>query len=175
MRPLIVGMLVFSMTVLPISSTFAADQTPPQRANLRNVELDSQGQVIGRLLDEQGKAVANKTVEVRVAQSVQKQKTDAQGKFKIKSKVGGNCAIIVDDRAYGCRLWAGNTAPPKSLQRFEIVDRKGPIVRGQDCNECDDGGFGLSRISGSQLLGLGLLAGAVVAIVLAVENDDDGS
>lgn len=159
------------MTVLPIPSSFATGNDAPDKAKLRNVELNQTGQVKGRLLDDQGKAIANQLVEIRIAKTVQKAKTGADGSFTLNSKNGGNCAIIVEDRAYACRLWTHGTAPPKSLTKFEIVDTKGPIVRGQG----DDEGFGLGRVSGSQLLGLGLLAGAIVAIVLAVENDDDGS
>ena len=85
---------------------------------------------------------------------------------------------MIDERFYACLLWKHETAPPKALTSFGIVHTDGPIIRAQDCAEgCDDGYGGrfgqLGGVSGGQLLGLGLLAGAVVAIVIAA--DDDGS
>lgn len=174
MRPLIVGTLIFSMTALPIPSTFASGDDPAEQVRLKNVELNADGIVTGTLLDEDGKPIAGRTVQIHIAKKMQQKTTDAQGKFTVASEVGGNCAIIVENRAYACRLWKQDTAPPKSLNRFEINDFRAPVVRGQN-DDCDDEGWGLNRVSGSQLLGLTLLAGAVTAIVLAVDNDDDGS
>ena len=180
MRPLIVWTMIFSMTVLPVPASFADQKAASEAVQLQNVELSKTGRVAGRLLDAKGAALANKTVEIRTAKGVQKKTTGKDGSFAIESTVGGNCALVVEKRAYACRLWKNGTAPPKSLTSFGIVHADGPIVRAQDCGEgCDDGYGGsygrLGGISGGQLLGLGLLAGAVVAIVLAADNDDDGS
>ncbi|MEQ9408099.1 MAG: carboxypeptidase-like regulatory domain-containing protein [Fuerstiella sp.] len=180
MRPLIVLSLIFSMTVLPIPAGFAAGGSSSEQIQLQNVELSAAGKVSGRLVDAQGRPLAGQTLQIRTSEDTQKKTTSEDGSFTIESRTGGNCAIIVGDRAYACRLWSHNTAPPKSLTSFGIVHSNGPIVRAQDCGEgCDDGYGGrfgrLGGVSGGQLLGLGLLAGAVVAIVLAVDNDDDGS
>ncbi len=180
MRPLIVWTMIFSMTVLPVPASLASQKTAADAVQLQNVELNKAGRVAGRLLDATGAPLANKVIEIRTAKDVQKKKTGKDGSFSIESAVGGNCAMVVEERAYACRLWKNGTAPPKSLTSFGIVHTDGPIVRAQDCGEgCDDGYGGsygrLGGISGGQLLGLGLLAGAVVAIVLAVDDDDDGS
>ena len=75
---------------------------------------------------------------------------------------------FVDKKAYACRVWKKGTAPPKSLTSFGIVHHTGPVVRGQ----YDDEEGMLGSVSNGQLLGLGLLAGAIVAIVIAANNDE---
>lgn len=170
MRPMLIGTMIFSMTVLPMPAAFA-DNGSSEKLKLQNVELNAAGKVAGRLLDETGKPIAGKVIEIRTADKVMKKTTKKDGSFTLESAKGGNCAFIVDKRAFACRLWQHNTAPPKSLTSFGIVMGDAPIVRGQD-----EDGFGpIGGVSGGQLLGLGLLAGAVVAIVLAVDDDDDGS
>ncbi|HIE98820.1 MAG TPA: carboxypeptidase regulatory-like domain-containing protein [Fuerstia sp.] len=177
MRVHIVLATIFSMTVLPtLPSAFAGPGPAESKVHLQNVELSSTGTVDGHIVDDKGTPLAGSKIKIRTKAGEQEVTTDTNGRFKLASKVGGNCAITIDDKAYACRLWKNGTAPPKSLTKFGIVHTDGPIVRGQfdDCAEgCDDNGFGrLGGVSNGQLLGLGLLAGAVVAIVLAVNNDD---
>lgn len=181
MRTQIVWTLVLSMTLMPMQSALAgpATQEADKSVRLQNVELNEKGLITGRLLDSKGQAIVNKEIEVHTRDSVVKQKTDSKGSFAIKAKKGGTCAILVEKNAYACRMWAKGTAPPKALTSFSIVHTGKPIVRGQydDCGEgCDDGAGGMfgrvGGVSGGQLLGLGLLAGAVVAIVIAANNDD---
>ena len=173
MRPMLIGTLIFSLTVLPVPSAFAGNgDSKSEKLSLKNVELNAAGQVRGRLLDGNGQPLANKEIEIRTSSKAEKFTTSKSGEFTILSTHGGNCAVFVEKKAYPVRLWKHNTAPPKALTSIGIVHGDKPVFRGQD----DDGGFGfIDGVSGSQLLGLGLLAGAVVAIVLAVEDDDDGS
>ena len=173
MRVSLIWTMIFSMTVLPTVAASAADS--PETLKLQNVELSESGLVKGQLLDSAGKPIAKKVVEIRTQAGSVKHLTDADGRFVVSSKSGGNCALVVDEQSYACRLWTNKTAPPKSLTSFSVVYANGPVVRGQgydDCAEgCDDGCGRLGGISKGQLLGLGLLAGAVVAIVLAADND----
>lgn len=186
MRTTIVWTLVLSMTLMPIQSTFAGPETQAsekqQQSRLQNVELSQSGFVKGRLVDDKGVALANREIEVMTRTTSEKKKTDSDGFFSIESKTGGQCAIVVDKNAYACRMWKHGTAPENSLTSFGIVHTGKPVVRGQydDCGEgCDDGAGGmfgrLGGISSGQLLGLGLLVGAGVAIAIAVNNDDDAS
>ena len=177
MRLLIVMATVFSMTVLPtVPSAFAGPAPVKSKVSLQNVELSTAGTVAGHIVDAKGAPLSNAKMQIRTKAGAQDATTDARGRFSVESKVGGNCAIVVGDKAYACRLWTNGTAPPKSLTKFGIVHTKEPIVRGQyeECAEgCDDDGYGcLGGVTNGQLLGLGPLAGAVVAIVLAVENND---
>ena len=179
MRASAIWTLIFSLTILPGMSASAAERATAPR--LQNVELNAQGLVKGQLNDHTGQPIAMKEVHISTKAGTVKSVTDQKGRFTLASKVGGNCAIIVDGKAHGCRLWLHKTAPPKSLTSFSIVPDNHSIIRGQgydDCAEgCDDGYGGrtgrLGGVSSGQLLGLGLLAGAVVAIVLVANNDDD--
>ncbi len=184
MRAPIVWMMIFSMTLMPIQATFAGQETSSttEQVRLHNVELNAGGTVNGRLTDATGQPLVNKEIRVTTKDTSEKLVTDQDGAFVVSTQAGGNCAITVDKQTYACRLWKHNTAPPKALTSFGIVYSSDSQVRGQydDCGEgCDDGGGGrfgrLGGISGGQLLGLGLLAGAVVAIVIAADNDDDAS
>ncbi len=184
MRAPIVWTMIFSMTLMPIQSTFAGQEvgSKAEPVRLQNVELNAEGVVNGRLTDAAGQPVANKEIKVTTKDSTEKKTTDKDGNFAVTAKAGSNCAITVDDQTYACRLWKHNTAPPKALTSFGIVYSKDSVVRGQydDCGEgCDDGAGGrfgrIGGVSGGQLLGLGLLAGGVVAIVIAANNDDDAS
>ncbi len=177
MRPLLIGSMIFSMTILPVPSAFAADDAKTEKLKLQNVELSASGKVHGRLIDEKGQPLGNQVVQILTKDGQQNQTTAGDGSFTVAAANGGNCAIVVGKKNFACRLWQHNTAPPKSLTSFGIVYSDGPIVRGQEgCDDGNGGRFGrLGGVSGGQLLGLGLLAGAVVAIVLAVDDDDDGS
>ena len=178
MRVPFIWTLVASLTVMP-TAVQATDTgaAKPEPVVLQNVELTESGTVKGQLLDEAGQPLAGEVVEVRTKTTARKMKTDSKGHFTVTSANGGNCAIHAKGQSFACRLWKNGTAPPKSLTSFHIVHTDGRIVRAQDCGEgCDDGYGGmngrLGGVSGGQLLGLALLAGAVVAIVIAVENDD---
>ena len=181
MRVPFIWTLVASLTVLP-TAVQATDlgTVEPETVVLQNVELSANGIVNGQLVDDAGKPLAGELVQVQTKTGLQKLRTDKDGHFNVASKKGGNCVVSYQKRAFACRLWEHGTAPPKALTSFTVVHTDGPIVRAQDCGEgCDDSYGGrrgrLGGVTGGQLLGLGLLAGAVVAIVIAVENDDDAS
>ena len=178
MRVPFIWTMVATLTVMPTAVQATDNGAPkPEPVALQNVELSKSGTVSGQLLDQAGQPLAGEVIEVRTKDAAQKLKTDAKGRFTVKSANGGNCAVHAKGQNYACRLWKNGTAPPKSLTSFHVVHTNGVIVRAQDCGEgCDDGYGGLNGrlggVSGGQLLGLALLAGAVVAIVIAVENDD---
>ena len=177
MRTSFVVTMAFSLSVLPVMPSGSVEAAVKAEAvALQNVELNAQGAVEGYLVDESGKPLVGTNVRVQTKSGESQTVTDAKGRFVVQSVSGGNCAITIGDQTYGCRLWTNRTAPPKSLDSFVIVQSEGPVVRGQDyCGEgCSDGGrrgFLGGPLSGGQVLGLGLLAGAVVAIAIAADND----
>lgn len=177
MRRVSIWMLAFCVSVLPNLSTSLSAAPKDVRVPVRNVELSAKGTVTGVLIDAQKKPLVSKAVAVHTRDGVAQVKTDAKGRFTVASAKGGPCKIVVDDRAYVCRLWTDGTAPPKSLTAVGLVHSPGYTVRGQDDQAYgDDGLFGnLGGVSGGQLLGLALLGGAVTAIVIAANNDDDAS
>lgn len=177
-----IWVLTFCVTLLPGLSSAVSAADKQVRVPVRNVELDAKGQVVGILINAEKKPLVGKSVAIHTNTGVARAKTDAKGIFTLTSAKGGPCKIVVDERAYVCRLWAAGTAPPKSLGAVGLVHAPDHLVRGQsfdDCGDsCGEGGsrFGtLGGISGGQLLGLGLLGGAVTAIVIAANNDDDAS
>lgn len=167
--------LTFCVAILPGLSPSASAAGQEVRVPVRNVELNSKGQVAGILIDAQKKPLSGKTLSVHTKSGVKAAKTDENGRFTLASEKGGPCKIVVDDRAYVCRLWTVGSAPPKSLTAVGLVHAPDHLVRGQNYDDCGEStGFGtLGGISGGQLLGLGLLGGAVTAIVIAANNDDD--
>lgn len=176
MRTTIVMATIFSMTVLPSMPTASAGVTKTEPVALQNVELNADGAVEGTIVDQTGTPSQGTRVQVRTKTAAAEAVTNAEGKFVLRGVEPGNCALTIGDRTYGCRLWSHRTAPPKALTSFIIVHSNGPVVRGQDyCGEgCDTGGgrgFLGGPLSGGQVLGLGLLAGAVVAIAIAANND----
>ena len=179
MRTSIVLATIFSMTVLPVAPTAFAGPSALRvdPVSLQNVELNADGAVEGIAVDDKGAAIADTVVRIQTKSGASEVRTDSEGKFLISNVAAGNCTITIGEKTYGCRLWVANTAPPKSLTSFVIVHGDGPVVRGQDyCGEgCDTGsgrrGFLGGPLSGGQLLGLGLLAGGIVAIVIAADND----
>ena len=184
MRAPIVWTMILSMTVLPLSTSSAGPgaKAGEKSVRLQNIELNTAGVVEGRLTDDQGNPIANRKIQIRTTSEVLDKVTDKNGAFTVSSPKGGSCAITVGKQTYACRVWQHKTAPPRSLTSFFIVHNDGPVVRGQydDCGEgCDDGAGGrfgrIGGVSGGQLLGLGLLAGAVTAIVIAANDDDDAS
>lgn len=174
--------LTFCVAILPALSSTASAAGKEGRVPVRNVELTAKGQVVGVLIDAQKQPLAGKNLAVHTKLGVETAKTDANGRFTLTSTKGGPCKIVVDERAYVCRLWRAGTAPPQSLTAVGLVHAPDHLVRGQNYDDCGDGcgeeggRFGaLGGISGGQLLGLGLLGGAVTAIVIAANNDDDAS
>ena len=142
---------------------------------VQNVQLSEAGTVQAKLVDEAGKPIAGKTIELHSKTESKKVTTDQQGSFQLTKAQLGHCGLKIDDNFYACRVWGHNQAPPKSLQSITVVQNDGPIYRAQSCGEgCDDGWGGrrLGGVTGQQWLGLALLAGVVVAVVLAVDNDD---
>jgi len=176
-------MLIFSMVVMPTALTNLQAAEQDSQVRLQNVELSATGTVSAQLLDERGRPQAKKAIEFRTASDAVKLVTNENGVFTVASAAGGNGALIIDDQAYAFRLWMHGTAPPNALTTFNIVHSSDPVVRGQGYDDCGEGcgeGYGGRRgrvggISGGQLLGLGLLAAAVVAIVLVANDDDDAS
>jgi hypothetical protein len=160
------ALLMAVLFVLP--ANVIAGPAPKANAKpvLRNVELTRNGEIHGRVLDIHGKAVADTIVQVSTKAGSYETKTDKSGQFTVADLKGGNCVVKVDEAAYGARLWKQGTAPPKSLKSFSVVNDPNFVVRGQDGML-----FGLTP---AQLLGLGLVAGGIVAIAIAAD-DDDGS
>ena len=126
MRLLIVMATVFSMTVLPtVPSAFAGPAPVKSKVSLQNVELSTAGTVAGHIVDAKGAPLSNAKMQIRTKAGAQDATTDARGRFSVESKVGGNCAIVVGDKAYACRLWTNGTAPAEVAHQVRYCSHKG--------------------------------------------------
>lgn len=170
---------VFLIAVIVCPNTLvAADKVAAEnQSEIRNVELSQDGTVRGTIVDSGGNAVAGVNVELILNDGVRQVVSNNAGVFTASGLKGGPCIVKVGETAYGCRLWTFRTAPPKSLKSFVVVDQSVAVVRGND----DRGGVGLgdhslsplSNLSKNQLMGAGLAAGLVAAVVIAVANASD--
>jgi hypothetical protein len=154
--------VLFVMPVNAIAGSTAQVQAKPK---LRNVELAQNGEVHGRVLDVHGRPVVDTTVEISTKSGKKSAKTNNKGQFKLAGLKGGVCVVQVGQANYGARLWTQGTAPPKSLKQFSVINDPNFVVRANDNGLL----FGLTP---AQLLGLGLVAGGIVAIALAADDDD---
>ena len=175
-------MLILSIVVSPAMSVAGSQPgTPvPGKTSLKNVELDVDGSLRGKLVTEAGIPVTAAAIRVQSQTDTNKVSqilaTDETGSFVVSGLKSGTCLITVGDNTYACRVWNHATAPPKSLQTVALVDA-GRVVRGNDCcNDCCDNGCGIGNkircMSSGQKIGLGLLVGAAIAIPIALDDDD---
>lgn len=150
---------------------------------IRNIELRANGTAVGKVYDARGQVAADTRVQFHSAAGVVEGRSDENGIVSVSGLKGGPCAINVGGNSYGCRFWAAGTAPPNSLTSFVVVHQSTPVVRGnldsegcyvpEGCDSPEGGGFlgVLTGASTSQLLGVGLFAGAIAAAVVAVSRN----
>lgn len=170
MRRITTYALAISM-VMPYQCLVAGESTPSVSAQtavaLANVELNSQGALQGQLVTGAGAAVQSTTITVKSGDNRFTVVTDDAGRFSVSGLSEGQCILTVGRDTYVCRIWTHGTAPPSALDSIALVQGDaGPTVRGQ---------LGRNNIlppmTNGQLLGLGLLAGAVTAVVIAADDD----
>ena len=184
MRTYITWMVIFAITTAPAVSSAdgithrSAGQRNHAKLELRNVELTKSGELQGQVLNESGIPISGVAISV---QSQQKARTIAktvrtgdEGRFVISGLRGGQCIFNVGSETFACRVWANNTAPPKSLSSVTIVP-SADVVLGNNCNECQPRSCAdrLRCMTGTQKA---VLVGIVAAaIVLPIALDDDAS
>ncbi len=160
------ALMMAVLFVLPAHVIAGSTTQAHAKPKLRNVELAEDGGVHGRVLDVHGRPVAGTVVHISTKAGKQEVTTNDKGQFRLAGLKGGVCVVTVGEAHYGARLWKQGTAPPKSLEQFSVVNDPSFVVRGQGY---DDGLlFGLTH---AQLLGLALVAGGIVAIAIAADDD----
>lgn len=169
----------------------AAEATAKTSATRKvvDVKLNDDGAVLGRLVDRQGKPIANVTVNVASKYTKVATKTNNEGFFAAKGVKSGELALQVANQTQVVRAWDAKMAPPSAAPGALLV--VGDAVRGQcqagcqGCSSCaGGGGGGLSGLFGGGLGGGGsmlaspLVIGAGVAAAIAIPlalDDDDAS
>lgn len=141
------------------------EQTAPTGVLVvRDVELDSQGSLRGKLLDSNGKPIPNAPVQVKQNNQVTAQtKTDASGSFVARDVRPGLCEVAAAQSSGIYRVWTHNAAPPSATVAVLLLDQ-GDVVRGQGSN--------LRQLM--IVTGLAISAGLVGGIIgYNLHNDDD--
>ncbi|REJ64482.1 MAG: carboxypeptidase regulatory-like domain-containing protein [Planctomycetota bacterium] len=96
----------------------------------RDVVLNGQGQLLGKLLDSQGQPAPDKRVVVwHEREQVAVTSTDENGKFAVPGLRGGVYFIASETGFSVVRIWTKQTAPP-SAREMTIVYQRSEVVRG---------------------------------------------
>ncbi len=181
---------IVCLTLVAPHQAFAdssADSAETQQPVIRDVELAEGGVARGYVVTSAGQPGAGLKVALHSNGEDYQVTADEKGQFAVPGLQGGSCVVQVGQTAYAARMWATGTAPPQALNAFVIVEEDGPVVR----SASEGGRFPrlswptgtgflnpLTGLSKKQLIALGIgagVAGATVAIILAIEDDGDAS
>ena len=154
--------VLFVLPAHVLAGSVAQNHAKPK---LRNVELAQGGKIRGRVLDIHGRPVADTTVRISTKEGKRIATTNENGQFTLPGLRGGVWVVQVGEASYGARLWKQGTAPPKALKQFSVVNDPKFVVRGEDTDSM------LCGLTHPQLLALALVAGGVVAIAVAANDD----
>ncbi len=110
-----------------------AATTSTARPAIVDVALDAQGNLSGKVLNAQGKAVDGASVIVRQGtREVARAETSAAGEFQVAGLRGGVYQIGTDKQAGTFRVWTKKAAPPSARETALVVSKpQGQVVRGQ--------------------------------------------
>lgn len=152
--------------VRTVSATQAV-QTPT------DVVLHEQGTLLGRVVDGQGKALANAPVSLMTGgKEVARVVSDESGRFEAKGLKGGVYHVASTGHQGVYRVWTPQTAPPVAAKGLSIVSQP-DVVRGQygpgPGNPFSAAG---QWIAEHPIITAGAVA-AAIAIPIAVDDDDD--
>ncbi len=143
--------------------------------------MGEQGTLSGQLLDAGGVGVAHSTVTVRsVDREVGRTATGEDGKFAVRGLSGSVYTVTAGDTTGVYRLWTASTSPP-SANRSILVVAGGPVARGQYPGQYTPyrpvGYFRRYLTNGHvvKIVGLGALAGGIVAAIAVSNEHPSGS
>lgn len=160
--------------VLTITATTAfgqPDAAPAAHAQVTDVQIAGDGTVVGRVVNRQGRPVANSRLWISSDQQVQEVQTDGQGRFRLQNVRGGMYVVDVGDSRQVVRLWVGDTAPASAVPQLTVV--QGNVVRGQFVPAPARGlydGAVLRTLTNPWIISGGVAA--AIAIPLALDQDD---
>lgn len=188
------GMMYAASLGMVISPATAMAETPgptpsaviPGR-QARDISLNTNGILSGRVVDAQGRAKAMVPIQLRQGSVlVADTATDTDGRFAIGSLRGGVYLASTAGVQQAIRIWAADTAPPGAPQEFQVV--ASPVLRGQSCTtsscngECGGTCDACCGRAGGGCLGflmnpivIGAAIAAAIAIPLALDDDDDSA
>lgn len=131
---------------------------------IRDVRLQSDHRLCGRISDDTGRPLSGYTVELRQGRRVVARIiTDVRGEYEVAEMSGGVYQVIVGGRTIVVRVWATGSAPPESASQLDLTVSR-DVVRGQD--EVIER-FGLDGEGGLDPFELTLLASSVTSLTLS--------
>lgn len=152
-----------------VVATMPVVQTP------RDVVLQENGVLLGRIVDAQGVAVAKAPVSLQTGgKEVKRVVTDEAGRFQAQGLKGGVYQVASTGHQGNYRLWAPQTAPPAAAKGMSIVAQPADVVRGQYGPVGSPGPLASAGqwIAEHPIITAGAVA-AAIAIPIAVADDDD--
>lgn len=180
-RPMLLTLLLAITSATTVANEQQKQQSPPKNVSWLNVELNSEGELLGQVMDKNGSGLANAPLVVQCGKQMTKTVTNQHGQFRLKLATGGMCQMQIDDSTYLCRVWKHGTAPPKSIASIALVPGQSSVVRGNmfrrsgncpqdcECQECRRHRSG--KLAGTAaLLGLG---GVAAYMALSRDNASD--
>jgi hypothetical protein len=140
----------------------------------KDIVLKDKGVLVGRIVNAQGRPVANSPVSLQAAgRKVVRVVSDNQGRFKATGLNGGVYHVASTGHQGAYRLWAPRTAPPTAAKGLSIVSQPVDVVRGQygsgSTNPFSTAG---QWIAEHPIITAGVVA-AAIAIPIALDDDDD--
>jgi hypothetical protein len=115
-----------------VTTATSAVAPPATRTGIHDVALTQGGLLVGQIVDDKMKPMADKEVVVQVdGRTTATTTTDANGVFAVTGLRGGVHQVIVDNSTENARLWAPGTAPPQAASHMRFVPGRGDVVRGQ--------------------------------------------
>jgi hypothetical protein len=130
-----------------------------------DVALNADGRLQGQVVDGKGAAKGDTAITISTVRGevVGKVKADLDGMFATEIVKGGVYTIATNDTSVAVRVWTKGSAPPAAYDGVMIVEERGSVIRGQDC---DDGCC--NRRRRLLLLGAGgVILGGVIATAIS--------
>lgn len=130
MRTLSVLMsVILCVPAIAVESTAAKLKSKARTAV--ELQMQADGSIRGKVVDRQGKSLANASVKISNRVGSAAVQTDAQGMFAIQGVGVGEYVIGLGNGTQKVRVWNARTAPPNTAQLALLV--VGDAVRGQCC------------------------------------------
>lgn len=137
-----------------------------------DIMLTEGGVLTGRLVNEQGNAMAMQAVSLQTAgKEVARITTDKEGNFQAANLKGGVYQVASTGHQGVYRLWTAKTAPPAAQKGLTLVSHK-DVVRGQFAPAPSNPLARMGQfIAEHPILTAGTI-GAAIAIPIALDDDD---
>ncbi len=162
------------------NSESGSDGTVQRTGVARDVELQADGTLLGKVFTADQRPVENAQIELKFqGTTVARTTTSSDGDFLITGVRGGAHEIAVGSMNSPVRLWKNGTAPTGAVDGF-VVAANEEIVRGQAYEPYYDpyydnygqpsSGFGLMDV-----VALAVIGGAATGVAIAIHEHNEDS